>query len=340
MYPTGKYAIIIENGVHEELRDGARAPQYIAKTEHMRSITTKVTRFLQEATFVVFLWGECMTFPAAAIHGKKIGFAYEFDGRLHTVLKDVDVDVRAGEWIAILGRNGCGKSTLVKHFNALLPLQCGTLKVAGIDARDARETWRLRRLCGMVFQNPDNQFVSSLLEEDIAFGLENYETPRAQIAGKVRDALQRVGLEGYEKRSPHSLSGGQKQRAALAGVLALEPDIVVFDEVTAMLDPEGRREILEGIRRLRDDMGKTAIMITHYVEEAVLADRVFLLQDGRMLAEGTPRDILTNVELLREAALTPPLPVRVYNDLKRAGISLSQCPLTEEELVEALCPSH
>ena len=271
------------------------------------------------------------------IHGSDISFSYDFDGCLSSALTDVDIEIQKGEMVAVLGHNGSGKSTLAKHFNALLPLQAGKLTVAGIDAGDEDEIWRLRRLCGMVFQNPDNQFVSSVIEEDVAFGLENYEVPRDLIPGKVKDALKLVGMDGYEKRSPHTISGGQKQRVALAGVLALDPDIIIFDEVTAMLDPEGRAEILGEIHRLHREMGKTIVMITHYVEEAIAADRIYLMQNGRVIGSGTPREVLTDSELMKQACLTPPIPVRIYYDLKAAGVELSTCPLTNEELVDEVC---
>lgn len=215
-------------------------------------------------------------------------------------------------------------------------MQKGKLTVADIDVRDEAEVWRLRRLCGMVFQNPDNQFVSSVVEEDIAFGLENYEVPRSEIAGKVRNALKLVGMEGFEKRAPHTLSGGQKQRIALAGVLALSPDIIIFDEVTAMLDPDGRHEIMSVIRRLHE-AGKTIVLISHYIEEAVYADRVYLMCCGKVLGSGTPRQILTDSDLLQKAGLVPPIPVRLYNDLQASGINLTVCPLTNEELADELC---
>lgn len=195
----------------------------------------------------------------------------------------------------------------------------------------------------MVFQNPDNQFVSSVLEEDIAFGLENAQVPEREATSKVKAALELVGLEGYEKRSPSSLSGGQKQRAALAGVLALNPEILIFDEATSMLDPKGRREVLAEMKKLRD-CGKTVVMITHDVEEAVLADRVILMgcpngQKGpnTVLAQGSVREILTDSRLLIQAGIVPPMAVRMYEDLKLAGIELNRCPLTKEELAEALC---
>lgn len=278
-----------------------------------------------------------MSQTVGVIDGRGLCYSYIFDGHPVRALDDVSIQIQAGQMVAILGRNGCGKSTLVKHFNALLKLQQGTLIVQNMDAADESVIWKLRRHCGMVFQNPENQFVSSIVEEDIAFGLENYGVPRAEISQKVRHALSLVDMEGFEKRATHALSGGQKQRIALAGVLALEPDILLFDEVTAMLDPVGREEILGAIHRLHRREGKTTLMITHYVEEAVQADQVILMQDGRILAHGAPTEILTDVSLLAQAGLLPPLPVRLWHDLRAAGISLGECPITEQALVEALC---
>ncbi|NLW09051.1 MAG: energy-coupling factor transporter ATPase [Firmicutes bacterium] len=266
------------------------------------------------------------------VEGKNISFSY--DG-FSLALQDVEVTIEKGEFLAILGCNGSGKSTLVKHFNALLPLQQGELRVAQIDLRDEGDIWRLRRLCGMVFQNPDNQFVASTVEEDIAFGLENYEVPREEIPGRVRAALALVEMSGYEKRAPNTLSGGQKQRVALAGVLALEPEIIIFDEATAMLDPRGRQEVLAIMDKLHK-AGRTIIAITHFVEEAVAADKIILMHKGRVLACGSPKAILTDLDLMKEAEMIPPLPVRLYHDLRQAGIYLKNCPLTDEELVEEL----
>lgn len=270
------------------------------------------------------------------IEGKNIGFSYGYDGADTPVLRNVSLYVAAGELVAVLGCNGCGKSTLVRHFNALLPLQQGSLQVAGLDVSDLSQVWHLRRRCGMVFQNPDNQFVFPVVEQDIAFGPENYKVPQEEIAQRVKEALRLVGMEGFEKRSPHTLSGGQRQRIALAGVLVMEPEVLVFDEATAMLDPQGRQGVLALINRLHG-MGRTVVMITHYVEEAVAADRVLLMGGGEILASGTPREILTDRAKMRCAGLLPPMPVRLYEDLKCAGIVLRHCPLTEEELVEELC---
>ena len=264
------------------------------------------------------------------------GISYRYDPGERWALEKVAITIKKGEFAAILGCNGCGKSTLVKHLNALVPLQQGKLVVAEINLEEEKNIWELRRRCGMVFQNPDNQFVSSLVEEDIAFGLENYDTPTQKIPQKVHDALKMVGMCGFEKRAPHTLSGGQKQRVALAGVLAMEPDIIIFDEATSMLDPIGREEVLNSMKELKK-LGKTVIAITHYVEEAVLADNVIVMNQGRILACGTAREVLTDRCLMQEAGLIPPFPVRLYYDLWDKGICLEQCPLTNQELVEELC---
>ena len=277
------------------------------------------------------------------IKGSRLGFSYFWDGESIPVFEQANIELKEGEWTAILGCNGCGKSTLVRLMNGLLPLQNGNLSVNGINAGNHANKWELCRVCGMVFQNPDNQFVSSVLEEDIAFGLENAQVPEQEVTSKVKAALELVGLEGYEKRSPSSLSGGQKQRAALAGVLALNPEILIFDEATSMLDPKGRREVLAEMKKLRD-CGKTVVMITHDVEEAVLADQVILMgcpngqkNPNTVLAQGSVREILTDSRLLIQVGIVPPMAVRMYEDLKLAGIELNRCPLTKEELAEALC---
>lgn len=272
----------------------------------------------------------------STITGNKISFTYDYSEKDNLALTDVSFEICEGEFVALLGANGCGKSTLVKHINAILPLQKGELKVWNIDASKEENIWKLRRLCGMVFQNPDNQFVSSIVEEDVAFGLQNYDTPKKEIPQKVDEALSIVGMEGFKRRSPNTLSGGQKQRIAMAGVLAIEPDIIVFDEATSMLDPEGRSEVLMYLKKLHS-MGKTIIMITHYVEETIDADRIFVMKNGCILKSGHPQEILTDVKLLKEAKLAPPVSVQLYYDLLDSGIRLNVCPLTNDELVEELC---
>ncbi len=270
------------------------------------------------------------------IEAKKLTYSYDFEGSEKRSLDGISLTVKRGELVAVLGHNGCGKTTLARHLNALLPVQGGELTVAGNDARDENRVWQIRKSCGMVFQNPDNQFVSSFVEEDIAFAPRNFGTAEEEIPARVKAALAEVDMAGYERRSPQLLSGGQKQRIAIAGVLAADPDIMVLDEVTAMLDPQGRREVLDTVRRLHES-GKTIVMISHYIEEAVFADRVVLVHDGQKLAEGTPREMLTDLELMRRTGLTPPLTVQVYYDLLDAGVKLNICPLTLEELVDEVC---
>ena len=270
------------------------------------------------------------------IDAKNIKFSYDFDDGKHRSLDGATFHVEKGELAVILGHNGCGKSTLMKHLNGLLELQSGELTVNGIDASNPDEVWKLRRCVGIVFQNPDNQFVSSVVEEDVAFGLENYGVPREEIPHRVAEALKAVGMEGYEKRSPHMLSGGQKQRVALAGVLAIDPEILIFDEATSMLDPQGRAEVLETVKRLHE-AGKTIVMVTHYVEEATFADTVWFMHDGVMLAHGTPRETLTDPMLLTATGLDAPMSVKLYYDLLEAGIQLETCPLTNAEAAEEIC---
>ena len=279
------------------------------------------------------MWQEVRAIEA--VKGSGIYFCYEDEGSAF-VLENMDIEIQKGEFVAILGHNGSGKSTLVKHFNGLLSLQQGELNVFHMDVTEEKNIPDLRRSCGMVFQNPDNQFVSSVVKEDIAFGLENYDTPIQEIPNRVKAALALVGMEDFAERSPHTLSGGQKQRIALAGVLAMEPEMIVFDEATSMLDGQGRKDIMEAMQKMHR-LGKTVIMITHYVEEAVHAERVLLINQGKLIGDGTPQDILTRRELLKQAQLVPPLPVRMYEDLAERGIFLGTCPLTEEALVEELC---
>ena len=270
------------------------------------------------------------------VKAENITYSYEFDGSEEKALDDLSLCIREGEFIAILGHNGCGKTTLARHINGLLEMQGGELTVASLDARQRVNVWKIREKVGMVFQNPDNQFVSSVIEEDLAFGPRNFGVPEDEIPERIGYALAAVGMSGFEKKSPHLLSGGQKQRIAIAGVLAIGPDIMIFDEVTAMLDPEGRKEVLSAIDGLHK-AGKTIILISHYIEEAVNADCVVLMHDGRILGEGSPRTILTDLDLLRETGLTPPMTVRLYYDLKEKGLELPFCPLSGKELVEALC---
>lgn len=262
--------------------------------------------------------------------------SYAFAGSKHRSLDGVSFSVKKGEFVAVLGKNGCGKTTLARHINALISVQSGTLIVAGLDAADGNNIWAVRSKCGMVFQNPDNQFVSSLIEEDLSFGPRNFGVPEDEIQDRVKWALSAVGMSGFEKHSPHMLSGGQKQRIAIAGVLAIKPDVIIFDEVTSMLDPQGREEVLSVIKSLHRQ-GHTIIMISHYVEEAVFSDKVVIMNSGKITAEGAPKNVLTDIQLLEEAGLSAPMPVRIYYDLAKRGIRLNSCPLTNEGLVGELC---
>ena len=215
-----------------------------------------------------------------AVEAENLIFSYASENSKNKSLSDISLNIEQGEFIAVLGKNGSGKTTLARQFNALISVQSGKLIVAELNASDKSNIWEIRKNCGMVFQNPDNQFVSSLVEEDVAFAPRNFGVSESEIPERIKNALEMVGLSGFEKRSPHMLSGGQKQRVAIAGVLSCNPDIIIFDEATAMLDPEGRWEVLKTIKNLHN-MGHTIIMISHYVEEAVSADRVVLMKDGK-----------------------------------------------------------
>ncbi len=276
---------------------------------------------------------------ADIIEAKNLKYSYPaVEGeQAKEALNGVSLAVKKGDFVAILGHNGSGKSTFAKHINVLLKAKEGTLTVAGFDAAEEKNVWEIRRNAGMVFQNPDNQIVSTIVEEDVAFGPENLGVPQQEIGQRVHEALLAVGMTGFEKRAPHMLSGGQKQRIAIAGVLAMHPDIIVFDEPTAMLDPQGRKEVMDTIKYLNKEQGKTVILITHYMEEASEADWVFVMTDGVVTDEGTPREVFSHKEKLSEAGLMPPLATQVYQDLKEKGIDLGICPVTLEELVDELC---
>ena len=271
------------------------------------------------------------------ITAQNVKFAYMQENDIRFALNGVDFTARKGEFVCILGHNGSGKSTFAKHINALLIPQEGDVTVAGMNTRDENLLWDIRRSAGMVFQNPDNQIVSSVVEEDVAFGPENLGVPQKEIIQRVHDALSAMEMLEFAKRSPHMLSGGQKQRVAISGVLAMFPDIIVFDEPTAMLDPSGRAEVMEAIRELNTRHQKTVVLITHYMEEAVDADRVYIMKDGAVIGEGKPADVFRDVEMLKTSGLVPPFAVRMHYALKENGLDLGECPLHPEELVEQLC---
>lgn len=248
------------------------------------------------------------------IHCTDIEFTY--DGE-RLALAGVDLHVAPGEFVCILGGNGSGKSTLAKHLNALLLPDRGAVTVDGYDTAEPRDVYRIRSTAGMVFQNPDDQLVASLVEDDVAFGPENLGVETAELHRRVRDALKQVGLVGFEKHETNALSGGQKQRVAIAGVIAMMPRCVVLDEPTAMLDPQGRREVMAVVRELNKQYGITVILITHHMDEAVQAQRVVVMHQGNVLMDGTPREIFTQVDTLRAASLTVPQTIEVLYDLDR-----------------------
>lgn len=253
-----------------------------------------------------------------------------------TALDHVNLDVKAGQFIAILGHNGSGKSTLAKHINALLTPSEGVLWVDGMDVLDEEYTIPIRKTAGMVFQNPDNQIIASVVEEDVGFGPENIGVPTEEIWERVDRSLAAVGMTKYRKHSPNKLSGGQKQRVAIAGVVAMEPKCIIFDEPTAMLDPNGRREVIATAHKLNKAKGVTIILITHYMEEVVDADYVYVMEKGQIIMNGTPKEIFSRVDELKEHRLDVPQATLVADELRQAGLDIPQGILTREELVEAV----
>lgn len=248
----------------------------------------------------------------------------------------VDLDVQAGQFIAVLGHNGSGKSTLAKQINALLVPTGGTLWVKDMDVSDPENVWKVRQTAGMVFQNPDNQIIASLVEEDVGFGPENIGVPTKDIWKRVNQSLKAVGMTEYSHHSPNKLSGGQKQRIAIAGVMAMEPECIVLDEPTAMLDPNGRKEVIETVHELNQKKGVTVILITHYMDEVVHADKVYVMDSGKVVMEGTPREIFSRVDELKELRLDVPQVTELAYELKKAGLNLPDGVLTIDELVESL----
>lgn len=251
-------------------------------------------------------------------------------------LDNVSLSIGRGEFVAIIGTNGSGKSTLAKHFNVLLQPTEGTVTVCGFNTLDDEHIWNIRQHVGMVFQNPDNQIVAAVVEEDVAFGPENLGVPSAEIRKRVDDALAAVNMTEYAEHGPHLLSGGQKQRIAIAGVLAMKPDCIVLDEPTAMLDPKGRLEVLETIHRLNKEEGITIVIITHFMEEAVTADRVVVMKNGVKLQEGTPREIFTQVDTLKDLGLDVPVAAEVASKLIQKGVDIPNDIITNDELGDAL----
>ena len=277
-----------------------------------------------------------MTQPAIAVEN----LTYDYPGSEETpsvqVFEGLNLEIEEGSFVAVLGHNGCGKSTLAKHFNAILLPTGGSVHVYGLDTQDEALLLAIRQQVGMVFQNPDNQIVANVVEEDVAFAPENLGVPPAEIRARADEALRLVGMFQYRTHAPHMLSGGQKQRIAIAGVIAMRPKCIVLDEPTAMLDPQGRKEVLATIRRLNREQHITVVLITHHMPEAVLADRVVIMSDGGILTDGTPKEVFTQVELLRAAGLTVPETTQLLYALNQDGFQLPLDALSVEECAQTL----
>lgn len=276
------------------------------------------------------------------IKALKLGFdyqRYDDDGNvvdMQRAVNDVNLDIEAGEFVAVLGHNGSGKSTLAKHMNALLIPTEGTMLVDGIDTARETKLWKVRQKAGMVFQNPDNQIIGQVVEEDVGFGPENLGVPTEEIWQRVEESLKAVGMYEFRKYSPNKLSGGQKQRVSIAGVIAMHPKCIILDEPTAMLDPNGRKEVIRAVRALNDVEEITVILITHYMEEIIHADRAIVMDEGKIAMEGTPREIFSQVEKLKSLRLDVPQVTLLAHELKQNGVPLPDGILTTEELVTAL----
>ena len=265
---------------------------------------------------------------------------YDEDGNVQETQRavdGVDVDIREGQFVAILGHNGSGKSTFAKHINALLLPSDGTIWIDGINTLEEPELWKVRQKAGMVFQNPDNQIIGSVVEEDVGFGPENMGVPTMDIWKRVNESLEKTGMTAYRHHSPNKLSGGQKQRVAIAGVMAMRPKCIVLDEPTAMLDPNGRKEVLAAVHQLNKQENVTVVLITHYMEEVIDADHVIVMDDGHIVMEGTPREIFSQVETLKKYRLDVPQVTLLAHELKQSGVEIPDGILTTEELVNALC---
>ena len=262
---------------------------------------------------------------------------YTYPGDEFETLHGIDLEIKEGSFVAVLGHNGSGKSTLAKLMNAILLPSSGKVYVDGIDTSDEARLLDVRRTVGMVFQNPDNQIVANVVEEDVAFAPENLGVPTDEIWKRVEDSLRAVGMLEYRTHSPNKLSGGQKQRVAIAGVIAMEPKCIVLDEPTAMLDPNGRREVIEAVKKLQKEKNVTVILITHYMEEVIDADRVFVMDDGHIVMHGTPREIFSRVDELKQYRMDVPQVTMLAEELRNRGLELPRGILRREELVEALC---
>ncbi|WP_277218218.1 energy-coupling factor transporter ATPase [Peptoniphilus vaginalis] len=269
---------------------------------------------------------------------KNLSFKYDYeDENAIQILKDINLEIKEGEFVALLGHNGSGKSTLAKLINGLLLPGQGDVLVDGMNTKNEEEIWDIRRTAGMVFQNPDNQLVATIVEDEVAFGPENMGVEASEIRRRVDRALEDVGMADYKKNAPHLLSGGQKQRVAIAGILAMSPKYIILDEPTAMLDPSGRREVMDTLVKLNKEEGKTIILITHYMEEAAVSDRVVVMEDGNIVLRGTPREVFSQVDKIKGLGLDVPQVTELAYELKKDGLDISTEVLNIEEMVKEIC---
>ena len=271
---------------------------------------------------------------------KDLYFSYENEGENknpRNVINGVNLNIKEGEFVALLGHNGSGKSTLAKLINALFIPKKGQVLVDGFDTKDDKSVWDIRSRAGMVFQNPDNQLVATVVEDDVAFGPENLGIESSEIRKRVDNALESVNMEDFKKNSPHLLSGGQKQRVAIAGILAMSPTYIILDEPTAMLDPSGRKEVMDTVLKLNKEQGKTIILITHYMDEAAMADRLIIMEEGSIILQGKPREVFSHIDEIKKIGLDVPQVTELAFDLKKQGFNIRNDVLTVEELVEQVC---
>ena len=271
---------------------------------------------------------------------KDLYFSYENEGENknpRNATNGVNLNIKEGEFVALLGHNGSGKSTLAKLINALFIPKKGQVLVDGFDTKDDKSVWDIRSRAGMVFQNPDNQLVATVVEDDVAFGPENLGIESSEIRKRVDNALESVNMEDFKKNSPHLLSGGQKQRVAIAGILAMSPTYIILDEPTAMLDPSGRKEVMDTVLKLNKEQGKTIILITHYMDEAAMADRLIIMEEGSIILQGKPREVFSHVDEIKKIGLDVPQVTELAFDLKKQGFNIRNDVLTVEELVEQVC---
>lgn len=268
---------------------------------------------------------------------EELEYEYEKEEGSFKAIDGLNLDIKKGEYVAILGHNGSGKSTLAKHLNAILKPTKGRVLIAKMDTKDESQLWNIRQKAGMVFQNPDNQLVATVVEEDVAFGPENLGIKPDIIKERVKEALTTVGMYEFKDKGPHLLSGGQKQRVAIAGIIAMKPECIIFDEPTAMLDPKGRSEVVKTMKNLNENEGITVINITHFMEEAVDVDKIVVMEKGKVVMQGSPREIFVQVEKLKSLGLDVPFMTELAFELRKEGIEINQDILTVEEMVDEIC---